>query len=189
MITRRLSLFGVPLGIIMIGIGVSGVTGFSGELAFFGIFVSGTFAASYTWLSLGKRAVLRGIEIGIVGAVVGWVAMRSMMRWVALSSGLSPVLTFEGTFFILFASVVLSILPAMGYVHFRSVYGPSFRKGLLYGLILVAVGGIPVLLLEGSEIDSVAHQPLIPIFFFLLVPVVYALALEASFRVFERRFG
>lgn len=154
-----------------------------------GIFVSGSFAASYTWLSLGRKAVLRGIGIGIVGAVVAWVAMRSMMRLVALSSELSPVLTFEGTFFILFASVVLSILPAMGYVHFRNVYGPSFRKGLLYGLILMAVGGFPVLLLEEGEIVSIAHQPLIPVAFFLLVPVVYALALEASFRVFERRFG
>lgn len=186
MIVRRLSLLGVPLGIALIGVGVSGMMSEFAGIAFLGIFIAGFSAAAYTWLSLGRKAVFSGTSAGLFGAVVAWVAMRSMMRLVALTSGISPVLTFEGTSFILITSVILSILPAMGYLHFTKRSGPSFGKGLLYGLILTSVGGLPVLLLETGEITSIASQPLIPAAFILAVPVLFALTLEASLRAFGK---
>ncbi|MDE1853858.1 MAG: hypothetical protein KGI38_08965 [Thaumarchaeota archaeon] len=187
MIVRRLSLLGVPLGIALIGVGVTRtMSEFAGEVVFLGIFIAGCSAVSYTWLSLGRKAVFSGIAAGLVGAVVAWVAMRTMMRLVALTSGISPVLTFGGTSFILIASVILSILPAMGYLRFTKQSEPSFRKGLLYGLILTSIGGLPVLLLETGEITSIASQPLIPVAFILAVPVLFALTLEASLRAFGK---
>lgn len=179
---RRLSLIGIVLGVVVFGVGAAMLS----VVALFGIVLAAASAIAFTWVSLGRRSVFVGVASGLVGAVIAWVAMRSMMRWVALSSGRSPVLTIEGTSAILLTSVTMSMLPAMGYVHFRRRYGSSFGKGLLYGLILTAVGGLPVLLLLSGEISAIAREPLIPASFILAVPVVYALVLEASLRAFSK---
>ena len=183
MTVRLVALVGVVAGIIVFGVGAA----FLSVVALGGIVFAAGSAMAFTWVSLGKRAVYMGVASGLAGALVAWVAMRSMMRWVALSSGLVPVLTFEGTSAILLTSVTLSILPAMGYVHLRNRFGPSLSKGLLYGLGLAAAGGVPVILSVLGEINSIARVPLIPYAFLLGVPVVYALTLEAAHRAFENR--
>lgn len=177
-IVRRLNLAGVALGLVAFGVGAAMLS----VLALAGIVLAAACGVAFTWVSLGQRAVVRGVGSGLVGALVAWVAMRSMMRWVALSSGLSPVLTLEGTSAILATSVVMSMLPAMGYLYFRKRFGHSFTKGLWYGLLLSVVGGLPVLLLVSGEINAIAREPLIPTSFLLGVPVVYALTLEATHR-------
>ena len=177
--TKLLGLMGIILGLVVFGVGALLLS----EAALGGIALAVVGAIAYTWASVGRGPVVGGVVTGLVGAVFAWVAMRSMMRWVALSSGVSPVLTLEGTSAILLTSVVMSLLPAMGYVHFRRRFGRSFRKGLLYGVILALVGGIPVLVLLSGEIQSIAREPLIPASFILAVPVLYALVLEALHRL------
>lgn len=182
-IIGRLGLAGVALGLAVFGVGAAMLS----VLALAGIVLAAACGVAFTWISLGRRAVVRGVGSGVVGALVAWIAMRAMMRWVALSSGLVPVLTLEGTSAILATSVVMSTLPAMGYLYFRKRFGHSLMKGLAYGLLLSVVGGLPILLLVSGEISSIAREPLIPTSFLLGVPVVYALTLEATHRALRNR--
>ena len=170
----------------MVVFGVGAV--YLSDVALVGIAVGAASATAFTWVSLGKRAVYAGVVSGLVGAVVAWGAMRSMMRWVAVTSGRLPVLTLEGTSAILLTSIAMSVLPAMGYVHLRRRLGPPFSRGLVYGALLSVVGGVPMILLLSSEINAIARVPLIPVAFLLGVPVAYALALEATHRAFEGRW-
>ena len=176
---KIISLGGIVIGLVIFAVGAA----FLSAGALVGIGLSAFGAIAFTWVSNGQRRVLIGLSSGIVGAVVAWVAMRSMMRWVAVSSGLSPVLTLEGTSAILGTSLLMSILPGMGYVHFRSRYGPSFRTSIGYGVILSAVGGLPILLLVAAEISSIAREPIIPISFLLGVPVLFSIAVEGAHRL------
>jgi len=168
----------VVFGLVVFGVGAA----MQSVFALAGISFAAIGAVAFTWVSLGKKAVAAGVGTGLVGALVAWVAMGSMMRWVALSSGLAPILTLEGTSAILGTSVMMSLIPAMGYLYFRRRFGPSFRMGLLYGVILSAAGGLPVVVLVSTEITGIASVPTIPISFLLGVPVLYALVLEAAHR-------
>ncbi len=176
-----LSLAGIAVGVVIFAVGAAILS----VVAIAGIGLSAFGAIAYTWLSRGRERVLAGLTSALVGALVAWVAMRSMMRWVALDSGLSPVLTFEGTLAILGTSLLMSILPAMGYVHFRLRFSPTFGKSLLYGLMLSAIGGLPIVLIVSGEISAIARQPAIPISFLLGVPVLFAVVLEAAHRIFS----
>ncbi len=178
---NTLSLGGIAVGVVIFGVGAAILS----VVALVGIGLAAFGAISYTWLSLGRDRVLAGLGSALVGALIAWVAMRSMMRWVALSSGLSPVLTLEGTSAILGTSLLMSILPAMGYVHFRLRFKPALGRSLFYGLLLSAFGGIPLVLLVSGEISSIAREPVIPISFLLGVPIIFAVALEAAHRIFS----
>ena len=179
---KRLGLVGVFLGIVIFAAGIALLNVF----ALAGIALSAGSAAYLTMLTGGRRMAVDGMMTGLVGAAVSWMAMRSMMRWVALSSGATPLLTFEGTANILLTSILLSVLPAMGYVHFRRRFGHSFQRSFLYGLLLAGAGGIPFVFALLGEINSIAKVPIIPVSFLLVVPVVFALTLEASHRVLPK---
>ena len=183
--TKSLSLAGVALGIAIFSIGAV----MASVVALVGLVLAAGSAIGFTWVSLGRDWAVRGVTTGLIGALVAWVAMRSMMRWVALSSGRNLTLTFEGTLAILLTSVALSMIPAMGYIHVRRRYGGSVKFGLGYGLILATVGGAPMVLLLMDEITSIARVPMIPVAFLLLVLVAYALTLEASHRMFRKTVG
>ena len=180
-----LSLAGIGLGVVTFGVGAAMLS----EVALAGIALAAFGAVGYTWISLGPKAVVGGLGSGLVGAFAAWVAMRLMMRWVALGSGILPVLTLEGTSAILGTSLIMSVLPAMGYLHFRQRFGPSFGKSFLYGLVLSGAGGIPILMALSGEISAVAREPLVPASFLLGVPILYALALESAHRVFRDRWS
>ena len=176
------------LGCIVAGVVVFGVAAaFLSALALLGIALAAFGAISFTWISLGGRLVLTGLICAAVGSTASWVAMRSMMRWVAVSSGLTPILTLEGTLSILGTSLLMSLLPGMGYVHFRRKYGPSFRTSLGYGIILTLAGGLPVIILVSSEISSIAREPIIPVSFLLGVPILFSLVLEGTHRFLATR--
>ncbi len=178
---RALSLGSVIVGVAIFGVGAAILS----VVALVGIGLAALGGISFTWLTLGRKQVFAGLGSALVGALIVWVAMRSMMRWVALSSGVSPVLTLEGTSAILGTSLLMSILPAMGYVHFRLRFKPTLGRSLFYGLLLSAMGGIPLVILVSGEISSIAREPAIPISFLLGVPIVFAAALEAAHRVFS----
>ncbi len=178
---KTLSLGGIALGVVIFGVGVAILS----AVALVAIGLAAFGAISYTWLSLGRKLVFAGLGSALVGGLIAWVAMRSMMRWVALNSGLSPVLTLEGTSAILGTSLIMSILPAMGYVHFRLRFKPTLGRSLLYGLLLSAIGGIPLVLIVSGEISAIAREPAIPISFLLGVPILFAVALEAAHRIFS----
>ncbi len=177
---KSLSLGGIAVGVVIFGVGAAILS----VVALVGIGLAAFGAISYTWLSLGRKLVFAGLGSALVGALIAWVAMRSMMRWVAMSSGLSPVLTLEGTSAILGTSLLMSVLPAMGYVHFRLRFKPTLEKSFLYGLLLSALGGIPLVLIVSNEISAIAREPVIPISFLLGVPILFAVALEAAHRIF-----
>jgi len=176
---KSLSLGGIVVGVAIFGIGATMLS----EVALIGIGLGALGAIAYTWFSLGRESVFAGLGSALVGALVAWVAMRSMMRWVAQSSGLSPVLTLDGTSAILGTSLIMSVLPSMGYVHFRLRFRPTFGKSLLYGLMLTLVGGVPLVLLVSGEISAIAREPAIPISFLLGVPILFTVALEATHRI------
>lgn len=190
---KSLGLTGIFAGLVLFALGAAGatngaaqMTGLLGAIAVAGIVLSGVSAAYFTLFSVGRAAVIVGVLSGVVGAVVAWIAMRTMMRLVAVFSGVGPTLTAGGTTAILLTSLMMSLLPAMGYVHFRRRFGGSFPNGLGYGLLLSVVGGVPVLLLELGEIGAIAKVPAVPVTFFLVVPVVFGLTLEASHRFLPR---
>ncbi len=180
----RVSLLGcILLGIVVFGIAAA----FLSVLALAGIALSAFGAVSLTWISLGRRSVLIGLTSTAVGSIAVWIAMRSMMRWVAITSQLTPVLTLEGTLAILGTSLLMGLLPGMGYVHFRRKYGSSLRTSLGYGTILTIVGGLPVLVLVLTEISSIAREPVIPVFFLLGVPILFSLIIEGTHRLLAGR--
>src|SRR5438105_3926274 len=74
-LVAMLSLVGVALGVAIFGIGAAMLS----AVALAGIVIAAVCAASFTWFSLGKRAVLLGASSGLIGALVAWIAMRSMM--------------------------------------------------------------------------------------------------------------
>lgn len=182
-VMKSLSLGGLVAGVVVFGVGAALLS----EVALMGITLAGFGAVAYTWFSLGPRHVVAGLGGAVIGGVVAWIGMRSMMRWVALSSELPPTLTLEGTSAILGTSLIMSVLPAMGYVHFRLRFGPSFGKSLLYGVIISLIGGIPLLLLLLGEITSIAREPVIPTSFLVGIPIVYGPTLEATDRILRNR--
>ncbi len=178
-----LNLLGIAAGLVVFAVGAVMLSG----AALVGIVIAAGCSVWITWEVLGQKAVTRGIAGGLVGAALAWVAMRVMMRWVALSSARPVTLTIEGTSAILLTSMMLSILPAMGYLHFRNRLGSRYRFALSYGVILLALGGIPMVIILLEEIFSIARIPLIPATFLLAVPVTFALSMEAALRAMEGR--
>ncbi|MBI3840442.1 MAG: hypothetical protein HY297_00550 [Thaumarchaeota archaeon] len=168
------------LGVFAVGAALMSVA------ALGGIALAAAGVVTYTWKSLGRTAVTVGIAGSVIGAVAAWVAMRSMMRWVAASSGIELTLTLGGTAAILGAAVLMSILPGMAYVHFRRRFGATLLKSLAFGAILSGLGGVPLVALLYGEIAGLARVPAIPIAFLLLVPVLFAATLDGAYRVLER---
>jgi len=176
--SRAVGLTAIAVGLVIFALGAAILS----VVALAGIALAAGGAVAYTWFSLGRMAVFSGLASAFLAALAAWVLMRWMMRWVALSSGLVPLFTVEGTSAILGTSLLMSILPAMGYVHFRARYGPSLGKSLVYGVILSVGGGVPILLLVLSEVTGVAREPAVPVSFFLGVPVLFSLTLEGTHR-------
>ncbi len=56
----------------------------------------------------------------------------------------------------------------------------------MYGIVLLAVGGVPMVFILLGEIVSIAKVPLIPAVFLLGVPVIFALSMEGTLRALER---
>ena len=180
---RSLAVVGIGTGVGIFVVGAS----LQSEVALVGIATAGAVAVAFTWTTIGPKAVWAGLVGALAGSVVAWVAMRSMMRWVALTSDISPVLTAGGSAAILASSVVLGLLPGMGYVHFRRRLGGSFPKAALFGAVLSLIGGVPLTVVLSGEISSIAREPAIPVAFLLIVPIVFALTLEASHRWLDAR--
>ena len=175
------SLIGIGMGIVIFAVAASLMS----VVALVGIVLSGVSSVSYTRVTLGSRATIVAGLSAAGGAIVAWLMMRLMMRLVALTSDRPVVLTFGGTSAILLSSFALGLLPAMGYVHFRKRYGATYRTGLMFGVLLAGLGGVPMLALVYDEIIAIAAVPAIPAAFLLSVPVVFALLLELSHRALK----
>ena len=173
-------MLGVAVGIAIFGVGAAMLSIWS----LLGVMIAALSGVASVWISFGQRQVVQGVWACLIGSLVAWISMRLMMRWVAMSSSLSPTFTLEGTSAILGTSVMMGVLPAMGYVHFSKRFGHSLIMGMLYGLILSTIGGIPMILILSGEITTIAREPLIPICFLLTVPILYAFLLEVSHRTF-----
>ncbi len=180
-VPRKISLAGILTGLVLFGL----FAALANPLALLAVLVASGSAVTFTWSSLGRRAVIHGFVISVVGAILAGTVMRFMMRWVALSSGLSPRFTIEGTLAIFGTGTLLSLLPAIFFTHFRRRFGPSLKMGLLYGVLLSLAGGLPMFLLVISEI-AIAREPMIPFSAFLGLPILYSLVLEGTYRVLER---
>lgn len=181
-VPRKISLAGILTGLVLFGISAA----VASPLALLAVLMASGSAVAFTWSSLGRRTVVHGLVISVIGALIAGTVMRLMMRSVALTSGLSPRFTIEGTLAIFGTGTLLSLLPAIFFTHFRRRFGPSLKMGLLYGILLSLAGGLPMFLLLLSEI-SIAREPAIPFSAFLGLPILYSLVLEGTYRVLERK--
>lgn len=180
-VPRKISLAGILAGLVLFGLSAA----LANPLALLAVLMASGSAVAFTWSSLGRRVVIHGFVISVIGAMLAGTVMRLMMRWVALTSGLSPTFTIEGTLAIFGTGILLSLLPAIFFTHFRKRFGPSLKMGLSYGILLSLAGGLPMFLLVLSEI-SIAREPVIPLSAFLGLPILYSLVLEGAYRVLER---
>ena len=134
--------------------------------------------ARAVWLFV-RAQVIAGLALGLM--------LRLAMRVVALSSGRAPVLTVEGTTFILVVAIVLSAVPNLAFfVLRRRVGGTPLHRGITFGLCMVAVGSLAVL----PEALTVGHPWLnVPMFWAILVGdgVVFSLVVDRLERRSERR--
>lgn len=173
---------GIVGGLVVFALGASMLS----VWALAGIAVSAAASIAYVSRSAGGRAAVLGMATGGVGSAVAWVAARLMMRWVAVSSGLQTVLTPEGTGAILATSLLMGLLPAMGYVVFARRFGHGLGVALGYGVLLCLLGGVPLVAILLPEIGAIAHVPVIPVGFLLAIPVLFALVIELAGRGLER---
>ncbi|QQG49403.1 MAG: hypothetical protein HY247_03620 [archaeon] len=150
--------------------------------ALLGIAIASASATVFTFRAFGRRVLLAALVSSVFGAMVAWIAMRTMMRLVAVSSGISLTLTAGGTLAILGTALLMGILPGVGLVHFRARFGTSIWTSIAYGWVLSILGGVPMALLLSAEIIRIASDPAIPVAFLLEVPILFALTVDLSLR-------
>ena len=126
-----------------------------------------------------------GLLAGIVaGLVVGGIGGRIAMRIVALAIGQQPKFT-VGTLAVLLVGTLLGTPPGLLYIAARKYLpGSGLRKGLVFGVLLLLIIGLPALLRPAT--GELVLSPRLGRILFGALFIPYGVAVEAAVERLDR---
>jgi len=132
------------------------------------------------------RRIGIGVLAGAAGGTVAGLGARVAMRIVADTIGRYPELTLDGTLFILLIGVIFGLALGAPYGAIKPVLpGSTPTKGLIYGVVLLVIVGLPLLAPPAQGELALAPEPLGKgLFGFLFF--VYGLSIALCDAVLER---
>ena len=132
------------------------------------------------------RRIGIGVLAGAASGVVAGLGARIAMRIVADTIGQYPVLTLEGTLFILLIGVIFGLALGAPYGAIKPILpGRTAAKGLIYGVVLLVSVGLPLLVPPAQGELALAPEPLGKgLFGFLFL--VYGLSIALCDAALER---
>ena len=131
-----------------------------------------------------RRAVV-GVLSGVVGGIATGIGARLAMRMVADAIGKFGEFTVEGTLFIIVLAIILGSALGLFYVAVKPLLrGGALMKGVVFGVALLAVMGLPMLLQPAT--GELALAPDLGRRLFGALFVVYGVAIALAEALCDR---